>query len=135
MLRQKNVTKIEKNSRESRGRRMRKFMKATLATILAANIGGIFQSNSVEASSKASCSMTIQSDIHTENNWANATGPCNGLVNGFYSSSANNFHVVGHVNTQVTRSGQKFTISIFEEPFQAELTVTTILKAKPKPEP
>ena len=81
------------------------------------------------------CEMTIESDKHTMNNPAQATGPCNGLMIGYYVAEADRFGIAGMVRATVTSSGQQFTVATPQiEHGQSILTVYIVKKNPPKQE-
>lgn len=118
---------------------MKKLSKVLMSMILLMSLGLWQTSDSAQATELPKCTMTIESDRHNDKNnvFAQASGPCKGLVEGYYAVSANVFHVVGMVNYPV-KNGQKLTVGISTDPWDAELTVYTVLKTvteAPKTEP
>jgi len=80
--------------------------------------------------------MTIDSITNSPNNRAQATGDCNGLIQGYYVPATGQFNINGMVNSPVDYSGQKFEISTPRgTQTQAWLTVTTVKREEPKPVP
>lgn len=81
------------------------------------------------------CEMTIESDKHTPQSPAQATGPCNGLVEGYYVAGQDRFGIAGMVTATVTSNGQKFTIGTPKHPYgESILTVYIVKKNPPKQE-
>ncbi|WP_079478512.1 S-layer homology domain-containing protein [Halobacillus salinus] len=109
----------------------------TATTLIAGAVIGT-GAGSVSAA-QTQCSMTIDSEIHTFSSPAEATGDCEGLVQGYYTPYQDAYGITGSYTGRVTESGQKFDIPT---PKTLEgtsvLTVTTIDSSKdpvePKPE-
>ncbi|RSD21089.1 SH3 domain-containing protein [Mesobacillus subterraneus] len=79
------------------------------------------------------CSITIESDKHQKQNFAEATGDCKGQVYGYYSPAVNTFHIMGAAS-YVVKDGQTLELELSRR--SAILTVKTVLKSpKPAPKP
>lgn len=89
-----------------------------------------------EQNQHGSCSMTIYSDKNDWNHKAQASGECNGLVEGYYNVD-HQFWIIGMDTEQVKYSGQKFVISTpaSETYIDCTLTVTTVKVSPPPPPP
>lgn len=91
------------------------------------------------------CEMTIISNKHNWDNMAQASGPCEGRVEGYYLAETNTFQLVGAVTTIVNQNGQQFTIGTPKVPYgqsiltvfiqKVEETKPTQPKEEPKPDP
>lgn len=82
------------------------------------------------------CTITITTD-NVNGNYAHATGPCKGYIWGWYVPSDGSFIIDGSVTTEV-HNGQKLKFGLpptAGDYYDYELTVTTIIKEQPKPEP
>lgn len=83
-------------------------------------------------SPKGKCEMTIYSNKHDWNNHAQASGPCAGLVTGYYNGT---FHIYGMTTDEVTHNGQVFDVGTpaYKYP-TSDLTVHIVVVKESKPE-
>ncbi|PLR93171.1 hypothetical protein [Bacillus sp. T33-2] len=114
---------------------MKKFFKRLSYVVM--GFGMLFSGGEgIQAQEMGQCTMTIDSLANPQSNPAQASGPCNGYVRGFYAEEAGNFIILGMVSGAVSYSGQKFTMGIPRgEYVQAELTVNTVKHSTPAPAP
>lgn len=83
------------------------------------------------------CTMTIESNKHTFDSPAQASGVCNGMVRGYYVPEADQFNVIGVVNAEITKNGQIILVPNPFEDYSPSLTVYIVRQtppAKPKEE-
>lgn len=134
------MIKLVNDYNKKGGTIMKKISKVLMSMILLMSLGLWQTSDSAQATELPKCTMTIESDRHNDKNnvFAQASGPCKGLVEGYYAVAANVFHIVGMASYPVTKNGQTFKVGISTDPWDAELTVYTVLKTvkeEPKTEP
>lgn len=94
----------------------------------------------VKAEERPQCSMTIESDKHTFDKPANATGICKDYVWGYYVSDdvGEQFNIIGSVTGSVEYSGQQFEVPHPHSDYNPILTVHIIkkdIKKDPPPKP
>jgi hypothetical protein len=83
----------------------------------------------------AECTMTITD----QNDWfhkVQASGLCNGIIEGYYQADQDTFNIIGMITYPVEYNGQKFKMGIQEPGYLwANLTVYTKKTPKPAPKP
>ncbi|MEN2468090.1 hypothetical protein [Ornithinibacillus sp. JPR2-1] len=80
------------------------------------------------------CEMTIISNKHDWDNRAQASGPCEGRIQGYYFAETNTFQLVGAVTMAVTQNGQEFKMGTPQHPYGHSILTVYIQKVEePKP--
>ncbi|MFD1608814.1 hypothetical protein [Oceanobacillus luteolus] len=77
------------------------------------------------------CGMTINTEVHTWSNKAQATGPCEGLVEGYYLADNGEPWLIGGVTQPVDYSGQQFVIGTPNHPY-GESILTVYIESQPE---
>jgi hypothetical protein len=116
---------------------VRGFQKAINVLVIAAvliglNILAMSEKVYAEEMQKGKCEMTIYSNKHDWTNQAQASGPCAGLVTGYYNGT---FHIYGMTTAEVNHNGQVFDVGTPAYKFPtSDLTVYIVVVTEPKPE-
>ena len=81
------------------------------------------------------CEIRIESDKHTFTNPASATGPCNGLIRGYYWEEYDRFDIDGPVTRRGVENGDVFLVGTPKHPYgESNLTVYVVKNNPPKQE-
>lgn len=96
-------------------------------------LGGIFNPLLANAAEPGKCEITIISNVHTYSDPAQATGPCNGLIIGYYIEENGAPTLIGSY-TGIVSNGQQVRIDTPQITYgESILTVTFIKNQEPSP--
>jgi DNA polymerase III gamma/tau subunit len=109
--------------------------KVLIALSLTTFLGLGFE-NTALAAGNPQCTLTIESDKHTPYKMAQASGVCNGLLEGFYHPETKKFGIIGMLNYDFSAGTHKYTMGVPQSPTgEADVTIYAKLKAAPAPKP
>lgn len=94
---------------------------------------GFLKVSFAEELKTAECTMTITD----QNDWfhkVQASGLCNGIIEGYYQADQDTFNIIGMITFPVEYNGQKFKMGI-QEPGYLWANLTVYTKKTPKPAP